>query len=613
MSNILEYTLLLQDKISKTLSSIGANSDAASSKFTGLRDKTNQASASMEKLAMAEKGVGRAAESSLSGIRSFMGALGLTAGLYQVGELFTQGIEKAHLLHGAEAQLANTMQNMGVYSQEAFEAAINGSAKLASHIKFSKGEVISLQSQLRLVGNIGEDEMNRMIAASADMATKFGMQLPEAGNAIAKAINNPEMMRRLAMQLKIDPDTVKHIQDLAKHGQEAAARLELIGVVEHKVGGAALAAFNADPTARFSKAMDKIKLNLGEIGISFQRTIMPAVEWFADNFTGAFESVKTVISIVSALVSKLYHIIADNSGVKKVVDIFRHWWDLFNEGNPIIVGITAVLGTMLAMTMLHAAWTGIAAVAMWAWNVAQVAFNATMWANPITWIIAAIIALIAAISYVIYKTDGWGKLWEGLIIFFTNAWEGFKQAFVVTWLEVQDKFMTGVELIERGWYRIKSLWDKEGADAGLAKLNNEASKRAQELYEAHGKFRQFTNNAAGGLVGGFDAMHWNKNKSLGDITNGIKEKLGIGDNKISPAGVPGQDGQGKEGGLGTGPGSPVEAIATGGTRNTTVNINLRNMVENIVFDGGMKESRGDLEKQVTEIFMRVLGMAQSTS
>ena len=612
MSNILEYTLLLQDKISKTLSSIGANSDAASSKFTGLRDKTNQASASMDKLAMSEKGVGRAAESSLSGIRSFMGALGLTAGLYQVGELFTQGIEKAHLLHGAEAQLANTMQNMGVYSQEAFESAINGSAKLASHIKFSKGEVISLQSQLRLVGNIGEDEMNRMIAASADMATKFGMQLPEAGNAIAKAINNPEMMRRLAMQLKIDPDTVKHIQDLAKHGQEAAARLELIGVVEHKVGGAALAAFNADPTARFSKAMDKIKLNLGEIGISFQRTIMPAVEWFADNFTGAFESVKTVISIVSALVSKLYHIIADNSGVKKVVDLFRHWWDLFNEGNPIIVGITAVLGTMLAMTILHATWSGIAAVAVWGWNAAQAAFNTTMWANPITWIIAAIIALIAAISYVIYKTDGWGALWSNLMSFFHNSWMFFKESFIVAWLIVQDKFMTGIELIERGWYRVKALWDKEGADAGLAKLNNEASKRAEELATAKNKLGEYNALGVAALQNASGSLHWNSQRGLGDIVTGLKDKLGINGNKIEPSKTPGTNPTGKEG-LNTGSGSPVEAIATGGTRNTTVNINFRNMVENIVFDGGMKESRGDLEKQVTEIFMRVLGMAQSTS
>ena len=613
MSNILEYTLLLKDQMSGKLSSIGISSDAASSKFTSLKDKTNQVSDSMHKLEKAESSAAKVGHSAFSGLSNLLGAIGISAGLYQVGELFTQGIEKAHLLHAAEAQLANTMQNMGVYSQEAFEKAVIGSGMLASHIKFSKGEVIALQSQLRLVGNIGEDEMNRMIAASADMATKFGMQLPEAGNAIAKAINNPEMMKRLAMQLKIDPETVKHIQDLAKHGKEAAARLELISVVEQKVGGAAKAAFDADPTARFDKAMGKIKLTLGEIGIGFQKSVMPVVEWVADKFIVYFGYIRTAISIVSVSFEKLWNIISNNSIVQGAINLFQNWWKLFDEGKWYVIAITAALGAMLAITVVSAAWSGIATAATWLWTTAQAAFNSTMWANPITWIIASIVALIAAIAYVIYKTDGWGKLWEGLITFFTNAWAGFKQYFVVLWLEVQDKFMSGVELIEKGWYRIKSLWDKEGADAGLKKLNDESSKRAQEIAAAKGKMDLYNSAAAGGLINGAGAMHWNSGKSLGDIASNLKNKLGIGDNKIAPAGVPGMESGGKPEGGGLAGSGATEGIATGGTRNTTVNINFKNMVENMVFGGDSKENRGEMEKEISQILMRILGMAKSTA
>ena len=57
----------------------------------------------------------------------------------------------------------------------------------------------------------------------------------------------------------------------------------------------------------------------------------------------------------------------------------------------------------------------------------------------------------------------------------------------------------------------------------------------------------------------------------------------------------------------------TDAIASGGARNTSVNINLKNMVENIVFNGGLKENRGDLEKQVAQIMMRMLWMAKSTA
>ena len=53
----------------------------------------------------------------------------------------------------------------------------------------------------------------------------------------------------------------------------------------------------------------------------------------------------------------------------------------------------------------------------------------------------------------------------------------------------------------------------------------------------------------------------------------------------------------------------ANATVTGGSKSTTVNINLGKMVENIVFNGGLRENAQDLERQVTEIMYRVLAMA----
>lgn len=53
----------------------------------------------------------------------------------------------------------------------------------------------------------------------------------------------------------------------------------------------------------------------------------------------------------------------------------------------------------------------------------------------------------------------------------------------------------------------------------------------------------------------------------------------------------------------------ASATVAGGTRSTTVNINLGKMVENIVFNGGLRENAQDMERQVTEIMYRVLAMA----
>lgn len=53
----------------------------------------------------------------------------------------------------------------------------------------------------------------------------------------------------------------------------------------------------------------------------------------------------------------------------------------------------------------------------------------------------------------------------------------------------------------------------------------------------------------------------------------------------------------------------AEAAVTGGTRNTTVNINLGKMVENIVFDGTLGEHEQELESKIQEILTRTLMMA----
>jgi hypothetical protein len=64
--------------------------------------------------------------------------------------------------------------------------AVEGAEKLSKNILFTREQVIDLESQLRLVGNISESEMGRMAKDSADMATKFHMSLDEAGNALQK-------------------------------------------------------------------------------------------------------------------------------------------------------------------------------------------------------------------------------------------------------------------------------------------------------------------------------------------------------------------------------------------------------------------------------------------
>jgi len=80
--------------------------------------------------------------------------------------------------------------------------------------------------------------------------------------------------------------------------------------------------------------------------------------------------------------------------------------------NKVAVGASAAASLLVKAPMLAgAAATGIATAAQWA-------FNSALLANPITWIIVGIVALIAAIVLLIAN-------WDTVVSFLTDAWSGF--------------------------------------------------------------------------------------------------------------------------------------------------------------------------------------------
>ena len=58
-------------------------------------------------------------------------------------------------------------------------------------------------------------------------------------------------------------------------------------------------------------------------------------------------------------------------------------------------------------------------------------------------------------------------------------------------------------------------------------------------------------------------------------------------------------------------GKGKESVASGGTRNTSINITLSSLVETIAFNGTLEESSDDMESKVAECLQRVLYSAAS--
>jgi phage-related protein len=80
------------------------------------------------------------------------------------------------------------------------------------------------------------------------------------------------------------------------------------------------------------------------------------------------------------------------------------------------------------------------------------AFNAALLANPITWVVVAIMALVAAFVILWNDCDAfrqfWINLWDGIVEVFTVTWEAIKQFFTVT---IPNIFNSFINFIKDNW------------------------------------------------------------------------------------------------------------------------------------------------------------------
>ena len=431
MADVVEYILSLKDQFSGVI-------DGAKSHVTGL-------------------------EESLGGVGKMVESLGISFAVFKGFESIKEGIEKVEEFHKAEASLKNTMENMGTYSDESYEKMIKGAGALTEKVGFSRTQFINLQAQLQLVGSIGEKEMQRIQLAAANLATKKGMDLASAGEMLAKAVNNPEMMRQLSQKIKIDPAVAEHIKELSEKGQDAAARMALLAEVEGKVGGAAEAAFNADPLARFNQMMGKVQFAVAEGAVDLVVLLKPALEgigtvvkWLAGEIRGLIKWLKDNKDIVQDVAAAFF--------AMNVVLAANFLW------TTISVSGWTLLGT--AMT-IYEGITGAVTVAM-------EFLNATFLASPIGWIVLAVGALAAGVMALVHHFGSFGNamsaVWEIIKAFGVGVGGVFKGIGEAIWgaLTLDPKMIAKgmkdtIDAVKNAGSEIDKVWNNKDAQDAAAK------------------------------------------------------------------------------------------------------------------------------------------------
>lgn len=625
MSDKVDYIIAIEDQGSQTLQKIGMGADSAVSKVKKLQNET---SGLYQKIGAGNRNIVNPAtiqsvDKTITKVKDLgveiqkTDTKGKTAGngwfssaLSQIpfvnlltNPLILAGAAAGNAIRlGIQQDLTNTSFEVSLKSKEAAKQLISEITDYGAKTPYDKMGIAnnaktmlgfgidseSIMPNLKAIGDIAmgdSNKMNSLTLAFSQMSSTgklTGQDLLQMINAGFNPLNEISKKTGKSIgQLKEDMEKSKISSQMVKEAFYSAAAE---GGQFHKM------AISMGQTlgGKFAQVMDNINEKFLILYDLIQPIVMKGIE-FAD------------------------------VAINGIVDGLIKFVNKIKQVNPyamaflIIIGsITLALGIMKLATMAQTTWTAALTLAT---NLSTKAWwqnNAALLANPVTWIIAGVVALIALIALLIYKVDGWGKAWENTIEVVKALWNGYLSSIKLNWLVFENIVLSGIDKIKIGWYSVKKLWGEDSANEAIEqiKAQSEARKKAigeesKKIVESGKKAWEYTKKAAGSLT--------INNNGFGDVKKDLESKLGIS----SPKGVAGaasmgfQDKNTKEK---KGNGAKTNrSIATGGQRSNYITIHLKDLIGVLNIQGrDFKDSADQMTEHTADALLRLLAMANAT-
>jgi hypothetical protein len=361
-----------------------------------------------------------------------------------MARVFTDAAHAAEDAAVSQNKLKGVMDSMG-FGQ--FTEQVKGYAdSLSDKIAIDNDDIAKTQAKIAtfkdLAATAGEQEgyFNRVTKAAYDMgALGFGSAEQNAVM-LSKAMNSPEQAAALSRTGALTKAEAEHAAELAKSGHAEEARAFIMAAVEKQVSGSAEK--NVTATMKMGKAWGDVMETLGT-------GLLPILEIFAN--------------VLTAIPTPL-----------------------------LAVGV-GIVGLMV-IGALAAPLVGVTA-AMWG-------FTAALLANPITWVVLGIVALIAAIVLLIQNWDtvknamsaAWDWIKEKFLLFvdgfkqtWSGLWEAVKAKASEIWNAIKNTIQTGINAVKSVIVNvlngIKTVWDNTfGALArGVSSAFNKAKSAVESV------------------------------------------------------------------------------------------------------------------------------------
>ena len=626
MANILEYTLTLKDFVSAKLQKIGINNDTMLEKFAELEKVQKKVSRGFAQMG-----------TSVHTLQQKIALLKAERDLLPIGSL--SAIRKYNSeINKLEHSVSKLQTLNGSKLKTWFSEALNSLPGLATNPLILAGAGIGMSIRKGMEADLQQANITTLLRGDVEKAKALYAQLSDYGVKTpydkAGLIEAQKTMMSFGLSSEFAFGKLKNIGDIAMGDVQKMQSLSLAfaqATSAGKLQGQDLmqminAGFNPLQviSERTGESMAQLKERMSKGGISAQE-LAQAFEWATDKqglfYQGAEKAGQTLsgkfnkmMDSITELALKVYEAISPvlSPLVDLAAVIFSSigggigWLiEKFQEGNPIIWGIAGAIGIFTTALILHNTYTAIATAWQNRLTWAVIKTNLAFLANPITWIIVGIIALIAIIAYCIVGVSGWGKAWEYTVQGMKYSWEAFVENFQLLWTVAKNTFMAGIDACKLAWYKFKEavgLGDSTENQAMINKIQNDLQERAKSVTEGYMKANEAGEKAKEAFGKAWDSLEF---KSFKEVKDGLMGKLGM---KTESSPAPGVSPIMGETTATTGEGTKTkDNIVSGGTRQTHINIQIGNVgTDTKVYVSSVREGVENFGEMVKEELLRVV-------
>lgn len=363
------------------------------------------------------------------------------------------------------AEAIGLMANAGIKSSQAGTSLRTIMNNLAGEVKFC-GESIG---EVTIATTNADGSMRELSDILADCRVAFGgLSESEAAAAAETLVGKNAMSGFLALM------------------QAAPADIEKLSSAIDSCDGTSEKMANTMQD-NLAGQLTILKSQLEELAISFGELLMPAIRqivgWiqgFVDKLNGMDDGTRKIIITVAAFVAAL---------------------------GPVLIIVGKIMGAIGTIMTVVPKLAGVINVV----KTAFAALNATMLANPIFLIIAAITALVAAFIYLWNTNEDFRQFWIDL-------WENIKEVAIAVWTAIK-------EFLVAAWNAISStaqtIWDgiKDFFSGLWEGIKNTVSKIIDSIKNGFNNAVSFIKNLAS------SAFSWGAD-IIDGIVNGIKSCIG---------------------------------------------------------------------------------------